>query len=167
MKRTRLPSWHTHKKVSRRTARQDSGVAAMVGPLRLAPTLPPAADGLADGEVHMVFPRSGPGRPIRALLAGRGDMEFAIANVSEGGARSAVHKPSGAAEAVRVEALHLRHGGHQDRSFPAVRRHIRSQAALSSQPVQETLQDAATTRQRVSGASLDLLATTSQAERRF
>ena len=116
----------------------------MVGPLRLAPTLPPAADGLQMVKSTWSSHAQDLASQYERFWHGEAIWSLPSPMSLRGGAKSiAVHKPSGTAEAARVEALQLRHGGHQDRSFPAVRRHIRSQAALSSQPVQETLQDAA------------------------
>ena len=83
MKRTRLPSRHTPQEGVQKDGSPRLGSCCYGRTSTPCTNAPARRRRATDGEVHMVFPRSGPGRPIRALLAGRGDMEFAIANVSE------------------------------------------------------------------------------------
>ena len=78
MKRTRLPSRHTPQEGVQKdgSPRLGSCRYGRNGPWSSTPctNAPARRRRPAGDEVHMVFPRSGPGRPIRALLAGRGDI---------------------------------------------------------------------------------------------
>ena len=170
MKRTRLPSWHATQEGVQKDGSPRLGSRCYGRTSTPCTNAPARRRRATDGEVHMVFPRSGPGRPIRALLAGRGDMEFAIANVSEAwrqvkSSPQALRSCGGCAcRGAASPAWWTSRTGASQRSagtsaprlrFPHTRYRKHSRMLH------------ATTRQRVSGAFLDLLATTSQAERRF
>ena len=118
------------------------------GPLRPVPAAHTHFGDGSDGEVHITPPRTGSGRGVWALPATGGVKGIAIEGVSEGSCRDLggldaedTRKPRGASEpGPRIP--HSRRTKHSGR--------------LQS-----------TTRQRVLGASLDSLATDSQAARRY
>ena len=170
MKRTRLPSWHTTQEGVQKDGSPRLGSRCYGRTSTPCTNAPARRRRATDGEVHMVFPRSGPGQPIRALLAWRGDMEFAIANVSEGW-RQVNSSPQALRNCGRLRVSRRCSSDMVDIKTGASQRFAGTSAPRLRFPHSRYRKHSrmlqATTRQRVSGASLDLLATTSQAERRF
>ena len=78
MKRTRLPSRHTPQDRVQRdgSPRPGSCCYGRNAPRPFTPCTcaPGCRRRAADGEVHIVFPHSGPGQPIRAFLAEQADI---------------------------------------------------------------------------------------------